>query len=243
LAAGRPPHRLSELFQLALAPHEAGQPASRRGVKPRAEGSAPRQVVYFDRRPETLHRHRSQRPHLDVAFGESQRVGSEVAPAPSRELFRPGSQVSGLADGSVVHVQIAADGADHDLARVEPDTNLNRDAVGTTGLFGPPANGGLHVESRVARPDGMILMRERCAEERHDPVAHDLVHGALVAVNRFHHPLGDRIQKLSGLLGVAVCEQLHRPLQIGEEHCDLLALALQHASRRENPLSEVLRGV
>jgi hypothetical protein len=35
----------------------------------------------------------------------------------------------GLADGGVVHVQVAADGADHDLARVEPDADLHVDAM------------------------------------------------------------------------------------------------------------------
>src|SRR5215469_2939236 len=36
---------------------------------------------------------------------------------------------------------------------------------------------------RVARPDGMILVRERRAEERHGSVAHDLVDRALVTVD------------------------------------------------------------
>ncbi len=39
-----------------------------------------------------------------------------------------------------------------------------------------------------------------------DPVAHDLVDGAFIAVHRFHHVLEHRIEDLSGLLGVAVGE-------------------------------------
>ena len=52
-------------------------------------------------------------------------------------------------------------------------------------------------------------MRERRAEQRHDPVAHHLVDRALVAVDRFHHVLEHRIEDLPRFLGIAVGEQLH----------------------------------
>ena len=101
----------------------------------------------------------------------------------------------------------------------------------------------LHAERRVAGPHGMILVGHRRAEERHDPVAHDLVDRALVAVDGLHHPLEDGIEELPGLLGVAVGEQLHRALQVGEEHRDLLALAFEGGLRGEDLLGEVLGGV
>ena len=75
----------------------------------------------------------------------------------------------------------------------------------------------------------MVLVGHGRAEERHDPVAHDLVDGALVAVDGLHHPLEDRIEELPGLLGVAVGQQLHRALEVGEEDRDLLALAFEGA--------------
>ena len=43
--------------------------------------------------------------------------------------------------------------------------------------------------------------------------------------------------------GIAVGEQLHRALEIGEEHGDLLALAFEGALRGEDLLGEVLGGV
>ena len=89
----------------------------------------------------------------------------------------------------------------------------------------------------------MILVGERRAEERHDPVAHHLVDGALVAVDRLHHPLEHGVEELPRLLGVAVGEQLHRALEVGEEHRDLLALALEGGLRGEDLLGEVLGGV
>jgi hypothetical protein len=46
-------------------------------------------------------------------------------------------------------------------------------------------------------------------------------------VDGLHHPLEDGIEELPGLLGVAVGQQLHRALEIGEEHRHLLALAFE----------------
>ena len=82
-------------------------------------------------------------------------------------------------------------------------------------------------------------MRERCAEQRHDPVAHDLVDRALVPVDRLHHPLEHRVEELARLLWVAIGEQLHGALEVGEEDRDLLALALEGGLRGQDLLGEV----
>ena len=58
-----------------------------------------------------------------------------------------------------------------------------------------------------------------------------------------HHPLEHGIEELARLLGVPVGEQLHRALEVGEEHRDLLALALEGGLRGEDLLGEVLGGV
>jgi hypothetical protein len=47
---------------------------------------------------------------------------------------------------------------------------------------------------------------ERRAEERHDAIAHDLVDGALVAMDGLHHPLEHGVEKLARLLRVTVGE-------------------------------------
>ena len=62
----------------------------------------------------------------------------------------------------------------------------------------------LHPERCVARAHRVILVGQRGAEERHDPVAHDLVDRTLVAVDRFHHPFEHGIENLPPLLGIAV---------------------------------------
>ena len=243
VSGGGAPERLAQLVQLGVPPNEAGQAARGGRGQPGAAGSGPHQFVDFDRRVQALHGHRPQRRDLDIPLREPQRVGGEEASAARRELLHPGRQVRGLAHGGVVHPEIAPDGPDHDRARVQPDANLKRNAVGATHLLRVPPHGGLHVERGVARPHGVVLVRERGAEQRHDPVAHDLVDGALVAVDGLHHPLEDGIEQLPGFLGVAVGQELHRALEVGEQHGDLLALAFEGGLRGQDLLGEVLRGV
>src|SRR6516164_10799375 len=62
-------------------------------------------------------------------------------------------------------------------------------------------------------------------------------------MNRLHHVLEDRVQQLSGLFGVAVRQQLHRRLRVGEEDRDLLPLALKRGRLRQDAFRQMLRGV
>src|SRR4029450_8539380 len=139
----------------------------------------------------------------------------------------------GLPHRRVVHVQVVADGPDHHLTRVQADADLYLDPVpaadgrggGGAGRHLPRVQADadlyldpvpaadvhrvaadclLHGQGRVTGPHGVILMGDRGAKQGHDAVAHDLVHGALVAVHGVHHALQDRVEELSGLLGVAV---------------------------------------
>ena len=97
----------------------------------------------------------------------------------------------------------------------------------------------LHPEGGVARADGVILVGDRRAEEGHDAVAHDLVHGALVVVDGLDHALEHGVEQPAGVLDVAVGQELHRALEVREEHGDVLALALEGAARVEDLLRDV----
>ena len=98
----------------------------------------------------------------------------------------------------------------------------------------------LHPQRGVAGAHRVVLVRQRRAEQRHDPVAHHLVDGALVAVDGLHHVLEHGVEELAGLLGIAVGEQLHRALEVGEEDGHLLALALERGLGGQDLLGEVL---
>ena len=153
-------------------------------------------------------------------------------------MLHPRRQVGCLADGRIVHAQVAADASHDHFTRVEAHTDLHIEALPTK-LVGVPADGLLHPQRGVACPHRVILVGERGAEERHDPVTHHLVHRPLVAVDRLHQPLDDGIEELPRLLGIAIGEQLHGALHVGEEDRDLLALSLERGLRGEDFLGEV----
>src|SRR5262245_20153682 len=145
-----------------------------------------------------------------------------------------------LPDGGVVHVEVAADGAHDDVAGIQSHANANRDPVLAAHDFRVALHRLLHPKCRVARPHRVILVRDRCAEQRHDPVAHYLIDRALVAVDGLHHQLEHWIKDLARFLGVTVGEQLHGTLEVREEHRDLFALPLQRGFRGHDLLGEVL---
>jgi len=89
----------------------------------------------------------------------------------------------------------------------------------------------------------VILVGQGRPEERHDAVAHHLIHGALVVMDGVHHQCEHGIEELARLLGVAVGEELHGALEVGEEDGDLLALAFEGGLGSEDLLGEMLRGV
>ena len=151
--------------------------------------------------------------------------------------------MGGLADGVVVHGQVVADGAHHDLARIEPNPDQHLDAVAAAHLLGAAADGVLHGERGVAGAHRVVLVGERRAEQGHDAVAQHLVDHAFVAVHRLHHGADRRIEQLMDALGVATSDQLERTLDVGEQHGDLLALALDRAPGGADALGQVLGGV
>src|SRR6202142_1631367 len=86
-------------------------------------------------------------------------------------------------------------------------------------------------------------MRERRAEESHNPVAHNPVHGALVAVDRLNHVFDHGIEELLRVFGVAVSKQLHRTLDVGKQHGDLLPLAFEGCLGGQNLIDQILGSV
>ena len=148
-----------------------------------------------------------------------------------------------LADRGVIHVKVIADRPHHHLSGVQTDPNVDERALAPAQLLGVALDRLLHAQGGVTRPQAVVFESEGCSEQRHDSVAHHLVYGPLVTVDGLHHPFKHRIKDLAGLFGIAVGKQLHRALEVGEEHGHLLALALEGALRCEGLFCEVLGGV
>ena len=235
-------HRAVEHAELGLAPDEAREPADRGGLEPGARLAGPDQLEGLERVGEALDQQGPRRLHGDVALHELQRLAGEQGAARLRELLHARGEVRGLPDRGVVHVQIAADGAYHDLARVDPDPYAHRHRQARDpGHVAPDRV--LHPQRRVAGAKRVILVRQRRAEEGHDPVAQDLVDGALVVVDRLHQGFEDRVEDLPRFLRIPVGQELERALQIGEEHGDLLALAPERLAHAQHAIRQVPRRV
>jgi hypothetical protein len=144
-----------------------------------------------------------------------------------RELLHARRQVRGLANGCVVHAQIAADGAHDDLPGVDPDADLRLHSLRAAELLRVVPDGLLHPEGGIAGPHRVVFTGKRRTEQRHDAVAHDLIDSALVVMDGVHHQREDRVDELARVFGIAVSEQLHGAFDVGEEHRDLFALALE----------------
>ena len=89
----------------------------------------------------------------------------------------------------------------------------------------------------------VIFVGNRCAEERHDSIASVLIDRPLEAVHALGEDREETIHDPVPLLGIELLGEIHRPLHVGEEHRHLFALALDGASRREDLLGQVIRGV
>jgi hypothetical protein len=178
-----------------------------------------------------------------VSLDQRQHLGRQQDRPRHRHLLHARRQVRRLPDRGVVHVEVAADRADDDLAGVEADADVHRHAERAMHALRVLADALLHAKRGVARSDRVLFVRDRRAEQRHDAVAHHLVDRALVVVHGFDHPLEHTVEQSARVLGVAVGEQLHRSLEVGEEHGDVLALALERVLRRADPLGQVRRGI
>ncbi len=149
----------------------------------------------------------------------------------------------GLAHGGVFHLEVASDGSHNNLAGIQPHPRLDPDPVGPEGLLGVVAHRTLESKGRVAASQGVILMGDGRAEERHDSVPHHLGHRSLVSVDGLHHA-GDRVLKQGAcVFGVPVRQKLHGALEVPEEHRYLLSLALEGGLGGQDSLSEVLGGI
>ena len=114
----------AELLQLGVAADEPRQTPTGDGLEPGPRRAGTRHFVDFHRVGEPLHRHGAERLHGDEAFRQRQRRRRQQDAARAGELLHARRQMRRPADGRVVHVQIAADGAHDDLAGVQPDADL-----------------------------------------------------------------------------------------------------------------------
>ena len=87
----------------------------------------------------------------------------------------------------IVHAEIVADAPHHHEAGVEALPHLKADSPPMLEFFPISLECLPNSQRRMDGALRVILVGDRGAEQRHDPVAEELVHGALVAVHLGQH--------------------------------------------------------
>src|SRR6516225_4838525 len=132
-----------------------------------------------------------------------------------------------MANRSVFGVTLAGlQRTHHHLAGVEPRPRLQRQSSLYAKLIGIAAELLLQANRRLERALWMVLVRERGAEQRENPVAGGLHDVAVVTADGIDHQLEGWINNRTRLFRVEVLHQVHRALDIGKQRGNGLALAI-----------------
>ena len=199
----------------------------------------PDDLVCLDRLGEPLDMHGAEGPDRYPRPNKVHRLSRSEYGAGLSELLHARGKVHCLPHSAKSHLEITPNGTDDDLAGVEADTDLERYSALPLELVATGGKPRLHPKCRVAGADSVVLVGERRAKQRHDPVSHGLVDGALEMVDGFHHTLEDLVQEHGGVLGVAPCKERHGGEDVGEEHRHLLPLSRKRLASNPDPLGQM----
>ena len=235
--------RRLEQRHLGLAADEPRQPAYARDVEAAAQGTEPLEPEHLHRRGHPLQVRLAQVPQREVAGHDPRRLRRDAGAVRARDLLQACGDVRHGTLRGVVHAQVVADLPHHDFARVDPDPRREVEAPLEAQLVGEARELVAQLQRREARALRVVLVRDRRAEQRHDPVAGVLIHRAFVAVYALGEDLEEAIEQTVPVLGVELRREIGRALHVGEQHRHLLALALERRARGQDLVREVPRRV
>src|SRR5262245_13305883 len=121
--------RLKEHRVLVFAPDEGRQVLGHR-LEAATSCAHPGQLIDVDRARHSLDRAWAERQGLDISPDERASRASQEDRTRGGHLFHPCGKMGGFTNSGVIHAKIAADGPNDDLARVEADADLDRNANG-----------------------------------------------------------------------------------------------------------------
>jgi hypothetical protein len=229
--------------ELLLPPYQRREARRGDGVDASADGAFADDAVHANRIGPALDLLLALILELEEAGDESpNRIGDQDLPGIGARLEARG-QVRGVAHGGVVHAQIVADATHDHRTRVDADPHVELGAVACPHLLVQHRKTALDPQRGQHGAAGSVLERNRGAEERQDPIAEELVHGALVAVHFLEQEPEGAIHERVHLLGPEALGQRRRVAKVCEEHGHVLALAFKGAPAREDALGQMLRCV
>ena len=126
----------------------------------------------------------------------------------------------------------------HDLSDVDPHPERERDFIGLI----VTRHHVLHGESRENRTLGIVLVRERCAEERHDGVADELVDVSLVLVDGVRQAPEKAVHQDRDAFGIHLLGHGGKTGKVREQDDDLPPVTLKLGLDRLELLAQGRRG-
>ena len=229
----------SQPLDLPLAADEAGEAALAGEVEARARLADAGQLEDLDRPARALDLELAEVAQVEVAARQLGGVFGQVGLARLGQRLHPLREADGVADRGVGAAALA-DRAGDDLAGVDPDPGREVEPLGAAQLGRVLGDVVEHLQGGVTGAPRVVLVRDRGAEDRHDPVAGELVDGALEAGDGLGQQREEALHDLAPLLRVLLLGQVHRAADVGEQDRDLLALGvvlagLVHDSTRLRP--------
>ena len=232
-----------ELRQLGAPPHERRQPAGL-GDGHRRDGLAHAEhLVGRHRLALSLHLEGARLAHLEEAADQPLRGGADEDRPGLGEGLKAGGEVRRVADGGVIHLEIVADGAHHDGAGVDADAHLEVVLPSAPAPFVEPDERPANGERGVHGALRGVLVGHRGAEQRHHPVARELVHDAVHPVDLGEGEGKILLEQLVVLLRIDSLGDGRGSDEVAEEHGDELSLARDRALAGPDLRDEALRDV
>jgi hypothetical protein len=231
-----------EAAELLPPTHERREAAAPREIEARTQRTRPQQSEDADGLTGAFDLHLPEVLQLEEPLDESRGGFRDQDLAAGGEILHASGEPHREALRGVVHAKVVADLADHDLPGVESRAHRELDTARAE-LLRVDAQALGEVERRVTGATGVVLVGEGRPEERHDPVAGVLVDGAFEAVDALGEDREEAIEDRVPLFGLDPLRDLHGALDVHEQHRDVLALALQGASRSEDAIGEMAGGV
>jgi len=229
--------------QLGLASAQRGEAAHPRDFEPRAAADLAGDGVGAHGLALALDRELAEVLQEKEAVGEPVRLHGGHDLARLRQIEHARGQVRRVADGGVVHPEVAANGAHDDEAGVDPDTDAELHTVRAPHVSAQGVETLLDRQGGAERALSVVLVGDGGAEERHHAVAEELVDRSLVAVDGLENDLEGAVHDRVDFFGIQALGHRREAGDVGEEHRHLLALAFDGAARAEDLVGEVLRRV
>ena len=237
------PGDLLELVELALPPDEASQPAGPLDREAFLVCPRPEQLEDLHRLGQTPDPLLPQRREAEEVAAAARRLVADQDLSGGRRRLESGGDSHRGSLRRVVPAKIGSDRADPDVAAVYPHPQHQREAEPRAHRFSVGLGAGPDLQGRAQRARCALLQSLGRPEERHEPIAPELVDGSPLGVHRLEGECEEAVHHGVHALGVEGSRHGERARHVGDQDGHLLALALTGLAPGQYLAGEVLGGV